>query len=146
MATPLRRSVRNQKTVSLVGPSRVPSTTVHVTSTVTNGRKRVKREVEEQVSANGIPSSSIAQKKVSKATTSAHKNVLRMEDYPDRVQINWKVGAHVSAAGGVENTILNAASIGFVPLADYLLISTRSLEPMPLRCLSNLNGNGPLLL
>lgn len=36
------------------------------------------------------------------------------EDYPRRVDSPWKVGAHVSAAGGVENTILNAARIGYV--------------------------------
>ena len=28
----------------------------------------------------------------------------------------WKVGAHVSSAGGVENAILNAAAIGCVVL------------------------------
>lgn len=38
--------------------------------------------------------------------------VLSPEDYPKRVESDWKVGAHVSASGGVENTILNAASIG----------------------------------
>lgn len=26
----------------------------------------------------------------------------------------WKVGAHVSAAGGIENAIINAAAIGYV--------------------------------
>jgi AP endonuclease-1 len=34
------------------------------------------------------------------------------EDYPARVANAWKIGAHVSAAGGVENAILNAAKIG----------------------------------
>lgn len=34
------------------------------------------------------------------------------EDYRVRVSSPWKVGAHVSAAGGVENAIQNAASIG----------------------------------
>lgn len=29
-----------------------------------------------------------------------------------RVDSPWKVGAHVSAVGGVENTVLNAVSIG----------------------------------
>lgn len=28
----------------------------------------------------------------------------------------WKVGAHVSSAGGVENAVLNAAAIGYVVL------------------------------
>ena len=34
-------------------------------------------------------------------------------DYPTRVDTLWKIGAHVSAAGGVENAILNAAAIGY---------------------------------
>lgn len=35
-------------------------------------------------------------------------------DYPSRVETPWKIGAHVSAAGGVENAIINAAEIGQV--------------------------------
>lgn len=35
-------------------------------------------------------------------------------DYPKRVECDWKIGAHISAAGGVENAILNAADIGCV--------------------------------
>jgi AP endonuclease-1 len=34
------------------------------------------------------------------------------EDYRVRVSSPWKVGAHVSAAGGVENAIQNAAELG----------------------------------
>lgn len=34
------------------------------------------------------------------------------EDFPVRVSSPWKVGAHVSAAGGVENSVLNAAMVG----------------------------------
>ena len=33
-------------------------------------------------------------------------------DYRVRVTSPWKVGAHVSAAGSVENAILNAAELG----------------------------------
>lgn len=33
---------------------------------------------------------------------------------PERTQSVWKVGAHVSAAGGVENSVSNAAKIGYV--------------------------------
>jgi AP endonuclease-1 len=35
----------------------------------------------------------------------------KVEDYPSRVDNAWKIGAHVSAAGGVENVILNAAAV-----------------------------------
>lgn len=32
--------------------------------------------------------------------------------FPSRTASEWKIGPHVSAAGGVENTVINAASIG----------------------------------
>jgi len=35
----------------------------------------------------------------------------------ERVNSPWKVGAHVSAAGGVENAVTNAITIGFVEAA-----------------------------
>jgi AP endonuclease-1 len=40
------------------------------------------------------------------------KPELTPADYPQRVANLWKVGAHISAAGGVENAVYNAASIG----------------------------------
>jgi AP endonuclease-1 len=35
-------------------------------------------------------------------------------DFPPRSDLEWKIGAHISAAGGVEESIINAAKIGFV--------------------------------
>jgi AP endonuclease-1 len=32
----------------------------------------------------------------------------------DRLDTPWKIGAHVSAAGGVENSVVNASSIGYL--------------------------------
>ena len=37
----------------------------------------------------------------------------RPENCP-RVSSEWKFGAHVSSAGGVENAVINAAEIGYV--------------------------------
>ena len=34
------------------------------------------------------------------------------EVFPARVTGPWKIGVHISAAGGVENAVLNAARIG----------------------------------
>ncbi|KAF6742669.1 xylose isomerase-like protein [Ephemerocybe angulata] len=48
-----------------------------------------------------------------------------------RVQSPWKVGAHVSAAGGVENAVLNAAAIGANAFALFLK-SQRKWEGPPL--------------
>lgn len=36
--------------------------------------------------------------------------------YPERFTSSWKVGAHVSSAGGIENAIVNAAAIGYVSM------------------------------
>ncbi|KAG6911420.1 hypothetical protein DXG01_016517 [Tephrocybe rancida] len=40
--------------------------------------------------------------------------------FPNRKDLPWKVGAHVSAVGGIENTILNAAQIGANAFALFL--------------------------
>ncbi|KAI0761411.1 xylose isomerase-like protein [Irpex lacteus] len=40
--------------------------------------------------------------------------------YPKRVESPWKFGPHVSAAGGVENAVLNAANIGATAFALFL--------------------------
>lgn len=82
-----------------------------------NERRRAKKEEEEEEEEEPVPkgpSKSTSRSKPSKVPKSKKKDAPRVEDYPDRIAIDWKVGAHVSAAGGVENAILNAASIGFV--------------------------------
>uniref|UniRef100_A0A8H7Y1Y7 Apurinic-apyrimidinic endonuclease 1 n=1 Tax=Psilocybe cubensis TaxID=181762 RepID=A0A8H7Y1Y7_PSICU len=52
-------------------------------------------------------------------------------EFLPRAQSQWKVGAHVSAAGGVENAVLNAASIGANSFALFLK-SQRKWESPPL--------------
>ncbi|KAI0949785.1 hypothetical protein AcV7_008451 [Taiwanofungus camphoratus] len=42
------------------------------------------------------------------------------EDFPSRVVNPWKVGPHVSSAGGVENAIVNAATVGANAFALFL--------------------------
>lgn len=60
---------------------------------------------------------------ISEAKTESLKKIVRKRkvkevvepdptDYPSRVESPWKIGAHVSAAGGVENAIIDAAEIG----------------------------------
>ncbi|EJD35058.1 AP endonuclease [Auricularia subglabra TFB-10046 SS5] len=48
---------------------------------------------------------------------------------PVRVQSAWKVGAHVSAAGGVENAVLNAARIGAGAFALFLKSQRKWVSP-----------------
>jgi AP endonuclease-1 len=49
-----------------------------------------------------------------KRRTKAAAATPMIADYPPRTPSAWKIGAHFSAAGGVENAILNAAAIGCV--------------------------------
>ncbi|ESK89722.1 apurinic apyrimidinic endonuclease [Moniliophthora roreri MCA 2997] len=47
-----------------------------------------------------------------KRTKKAKTETLDLSALPERATSAWKVGAHVSAAGGVENAVYNAAKIG----------------------------------
>lgn len=42
------------------------------------------------------------------------------EDFLARVESLWKIGVHVSAAGGVENAVPNAAKLGLVPPSPHI--------------------------
>jgi AP endonuclease 1 len=65
------------------------------------------------------------------------------KDYPPRKSCEWKVGAHISAAGGIENAIANAANIGSVHGSIHLPHFLPYLsEPKRLRFFSSLNVNG----
>ncbi|KAG8990026.1 hypothetical protein FRB90_001966 [Tulasnella sp. 427] len=54
-----------------------------------------------------------------------------LSDYAPRVENEWKLGAHVSGAGGLENAVSNAASIGANAFALFLK-SNRKWESPPL--------------
>jgi len=50
-------------------------------------------------------------KRSRKAQQNKEHVIPRPADFAPRVASAWKVGAHVSAAGGVENTVVNAARV-----------------------------------
>ena len=50
--------------------------------------------------------------KPAKGKGKAKEVVIDTSTFLPRVSSPWKVGAHVSAAGGVENAVANAAAIG----------------------------------
>ena len=54
----------------------------------------------------------------------AEAEVSADSSFPKRADSLWKVGAHVSAGGGVENTVTNAVSIGSVTQRWSLLYQT----------------------
>jgi hypothetical protein len=47
------------------------------------------------------------------------------KDFPPRQLSLWKVGAHVSSAGGVQNAVVNAAKIGCVANSDNFLLNLK---------------------
>ncbi|KAH7921053.1 AP endonuclease [Leucogyrophana mollusca] len=55
--------------------------------------------------------------------------LVKLQDFPTRFLSPWKVGAHVSAAGGVENTIYNAASVGANAFALFVKSQRKWTSP-----------------
>ncbi|KIK68947.1 hypothetical protein GYMLUDRAFT_627566 [Collybiopsis luxurians FD-317 M1] len=54
---------------------------------------------------------------------------IELSAFRNRVSSSWKVGAHVSAAGGVENSVLNAAKIGANAFALFLKSQRKWTSP-----------------
>ncbi|KAJ7119140.1 xylose isomerase-like protein [Mycena epipterygia] len=76
-----------------------------------------KRKLSDQGAAPGIlesdlPNPAAKKLKSTKVKGKAKSKVVDPPKYADRSESLWKVGAHVSAAGGIENSIINAAAIG----------------------------------
>ncbi|KAF5378299.1 hypothetical protein D9615_008792 [Tricholomella constricta] len=71
-----------------------------------------------------LNTSSIPKRKRKAATESADKDSI-----PERKSSLWKVGAHISAAGGVENAIVNAAAIGANAFALFLKSQRKWTSP-----------------
>lgn len=140
MATVLRRSSRLLTAVTVevasatvAGPSRDSAKVIS-----SGSRPRVKRprsvpddsklSSEEDITPQPIKKRAKMSAKVASATSEESTEAKKpnrtkkdnraieysVSDFPQRSSSLWKIGPHVSAAGGVENAILNAASIGYV--------------------------------
>ncbi|KAJ4500320.1 xylose isomerase-like protein, partial [Lentinula lateritia] len=57
------------------------------------------------------------------------RDIIDLPSLPQRVSSNWKVGAHVSAAGGVENAVMNAAKIGANAFALFVKSQRKWISP-----------------
>ncbi|KAF9457332.1 xylose isomerase-like protein [Collybia nuda] len=89
--------------------------------------KRIKLDDEaktDRVTEVQKPLISAKPKRKTGATKKADKSVL-----PERTTSLWKVGAHVSAAGGVENAVVNAAEIGANAFAIFLKSQRKWTSP-----------------
>ncbi|KIM77488.1 hypothetical protein PILCRDRAFT_11935 [Piloderma croceum F 1598] len=70
--------------------------------------------------------------KTTRKLTGRTKEEPRPEEFRTRISSPWKVGVHVSAAGGVENAIQNAAELGANSFALFLK-SQRKWSSPPLK-------------
>ncbi|KAJ7615123.1 xylose isomerase-like protein [Mycena rosella] len=77
----------------------------------------VKRKLSSDDAVTGLletelPNPAKKLKSVPKGKGKAKSKVADPPQYAERAESLWKVGAHVSAAGGIENAVINAAAIG----------------------------------
>ncbi|KAH8099663.1 AP endonuclease [Cristinia sonorae] len=118
----LRRSSRlaTSSTTLISGPVvATHSISVSEASTSRTTNKRV-RQSPAHVSDQPGADSEEGPKKKRARTKVKSTAVFSPADFPARGNSPWKVGPHVSAAGGVENTIVNAASIGSTAFALFV--------------------------
>ncbi len=132
MATSLRRSSRIlavSTAAKLVASATKPiRLSLHITSpsadTFKRPAKRARSEdLEDVIAAYAEDYAPKKAKSPRKANTAKEPKVKKskvvvynLDEFPARGSSPWKIGPHVSAAGGVENAVLNAASIGCVSL------------------------------
>lgn len=82
-----------------------------------NPKKRARKEPDVEASESALEDwieEQLAEAKPKRARKKAGPVEYNVSDFPTRPKSPWKIGPHVSAAGGVENAVLNAASIGYV--------------------------------
>ncbi|KAF8209355.1 xylose isomerase-like protein [Mycena galopus ATCC 62051] len=70
-----------------------------------------------------------AKKQKSTNTKGKSSKVVNLPQYGVRAPSLWKVGAHVSAAGGIENAVINAASIGANSFALFVKSQRKWTSP-----------------
>ncbi|OBZ69274.1 putative endonuclease 4 [Grifola frondosa] len=129
--TPLRRSSRLLASAGKLKPS--SSIARSVTSNVRDRRSaqlrlsdsddrprpaKRKRTTKQHKEVNDVSVSDLSKATVAQASKvpkrkKIHEIEPTPEDFAPRVSNAWKIGPHVSSAGGVENSIINAASIGY---------------------------------
>ncbi|KAG7090059.1 hypothetical protein E1B28_011676 [Marasmius oreades] len=82
----------------------------------------------EHVAVTASTSSTLTKAGGKRKTSKASKEI-DLQSLPIRTASLWKVGAHVSAAGGVENSVLNAAKIGANSFALFLKSQRKWVSP-----------------
>ncbi|KAG0701688.1 xylose isomerase-like protein [Suillus ampliporus] len=102
--------------------TRTAATPVNLTSSHSHSKRR--QSDQSDVSENEIATKAPARKKRKKI-----EDGLSTEIFPVRVSSPWKIGAHVSAAGGVENAVRNAAKVGANAFALFVKSQRKWTSP-----------------
>ncbi|THH26742.1 hypothetical protein EUX98_g7445 [Antrodiella citrinella] len=119
----LRRSSRLSMTVHTerVNSTQTVSVTEAISRTTTIRRTSVSRHSEERSTfKRQLEEQDVEEGPKQKKQRRKKAEIVKPDDFPTRGESPWKVGPHVSAAGGVENTIINAASIGATAFALFV--------------------------
>ena len=111
---------RKRKTTKTAAPGNGTTVSIEESATLENGRKRKR------------------QKKGKKKDENVEEDEKMVPSLSKALRSVVKIGAHVSMAGGVENAVRNAVSIGSVPPS--------SLLPVPYLCVKKVNGVEPMRL
>ncbi|KAG2121936.1 xylose isomerase-like protein [Suillus clintonianus] len=77
-------------------------------------------ELESESGTAVVATKKPARKKQKKLKTEDGHGEASTEGFPVRISNPWKIGAHVSAAGGVENAVRNAAMVGASAFALFV--------------------------
>ncbi|THG96299.1 hypothetical protein EW026_g5510 [Hermanssonia centrifuga] len=130
MATSLRRSSRIlavSMAAKLVASATKPirrSTHITSPSADTCARSEDLEDVIDAYAEDYAPKKAKSPRKANTAKEPKVKKskvvVYNLDEFPARGSSPWKIGPHVSAAGGVENAVLNAASIGATAFALFV--------------------------
>ncbi|TDL19144.1 AP endonuclease [Rickenella mellea] len=143
MALVVRRSARISSSIQVTQiPSTSSTTTLAEEITKPRKRKRSTLSIADEPVLDGVASAS-SSSIISPGVQTAEKHIAvktrkrnhvrpvtaSLEDYPSRAVNDWKIGAHVSAAGGVENAIHNAAAVGANAFALFLKSQRKWLSP-----------------
>ena len=110
LAMSLRRSSRVAAAAASSAPAHSPSRSLSPLSSASddNPRPTKRARVDKPTKSSG----SRAPRKAAGAKRA--KAEPAPGDFAPRAANAWKIGPHVSSAGGVENAIVNAASVGYV--------------------------------
>ncbi|KAJ3555715.1 hypothetical protein NM688_g2421 [Phlebia brevispora] len=122
-----RLATSSSTTVTHARPAKRARTGLRKSSSTDN-------QVEESLEHPPLPtgkSTETSMKKASKAKGKAKAEPVDYtpEDFPTRISSMWRVGPHVSAAGGVENTVWNAASLGATAFALFVKSQRKWTSP-----------------